>query len=161
MWSKKDEFLKPVTPAAFKAPQPGNVGGVNLGNPVVPAVKPVAHEIEPGTRETLEARHEAVPEQNMKFDDTPKPTATDAGMARLSPLPQFRTDGVESLARAFDLPDNREMPAADAVTKGSGDFTDCMTRIVPKVNPDDPEAFCADYEHRQTGHWPGEKRKKK
>jgi hypothetical protein len=45
------------------------------------------------------------------------------------------------------------------VAKGSGDFTDCMDRIVPKVNPDDPEAFCAWYEHEQSGHWPGEKRK--
>jgi hypothetical protein len=48
--------------------------------------------------------------------------------------------------------------ACKGLEKGSGDFTDCMTRIVPAAKPDDPEAFCADYEHRQTGHWPGEKR---
>lgn len=47
---------------------------------------------------------------------------------------------------------------AEPFTKGSGDFTDCMDRIVPAAKPDDPEAFCADYEHRQTGSWPGEKR---
>lgn len=45
------------------------------------------------------------------------------------------------------------------VAKGSGDFTDCMDRIAPKVKPDDPEAFCAWYEHEQTGRWPGEKKK--
>ena len=51
-----------------------------------------------------------------------------------------------------------ECSACKGLKKGSGDFTDCMDRIVPAAKPDDPEAFCADYEHRQTGHWPGEKR---
>jgi len=45
----------------------------------------------------------------------------------------------------------------EETTKGSGDFTDCMDRIVPKAKPDDPNAFCAWYEHEQTGGWPGEK----
>jgi len=53
-------------------------------------------------------------------------------------------------------------PPEEKMEKGSGDFTDCMDRIIPAMTregrtPDDPEAFCADYEHRQTGHWPGEK----
>jgi hypothetical protein len=52
-------------------------------------------------------------------------------------------------------------PPEEKTEKGSGDFTDCMDRIVPKVKPDDPEAFCAWYEHEQTGHWPGEKRASK
>lgn len=46
--------------------------------------------------------------------------------------------------------------------KGSGDFTHCMENIVPAMErdgkgPSDPEAFCAWYEHDQSGHWPGEK----
>lgn len=49
---------------------------------------------------------------------------------------------------------------AEKVEKGSGDFTDCLDRIAPKAKPDDPEAFCAWYEHEQTGRWPGEKEKR-
>jgi hypothetical protein len=53
-------------------------------------------------------------------------------------------------------------PPEEKMEKGSGDFTDCMSRIVPAMakegkSPDDPNAFCAWYEHNQSGHWPGEK----
>ena len=53
-------------------------------------------------------------------------------------------------------------PTEEKMAKGSGDFTDCMSRIVPAMakegkSPSDPNAFCAWYEHNQSGHWPGEK----
>jgi hypothetical protein len=76
-------------------------------------------------------------------------------------LDNFGDKKAEPFKKAGDDPDAAVSggdPGRIQAKKGSGDFTDCMDRIVPAAKPDDPEAFCADYEHRQTGNWPGEKR---
>lgn len=78
-------------------------------------------------------------------------------MAMVRPGPLGRKSKAEACEKCGVCP--HATAAEKRVAKGSGDFTDCMTRIVPSAKPDDPEAFCAWYEHEQTGSWPGEKAK--
>jgi len=100
-------------------------------------------------------KHDAFLGKVEKQADTPDPLCNTSvveksGFAGSDPF--LRDHGFETVEKCG------ECSACKGLKKGSGDFTDCMTRIVPAAKPDDPEAFCADYEHRQTGHWPGEKR---
>jgi hypothetical protein len=156
-WYKDMYLQEPKRGAGFKAPVPGNIGGVEP-DPKTMADPPGPKVIE--VESTNEA--EKVREQKAKQGDAVSPVATDADMGEdmiCMPGRDEETDDMYEGAPLYKCACGG--PQVVEEFKGSGDFTDCMTRIVPKAKPDDPEAFCAWYEHEQSGSWPGEKRASK
>ncbi len=71
----------------------------------------------------------------------------------------LRADGIDVSNESDAYVLGRLAVLADSLADYEHPFQHCMTNIAPKANVDNPEAFCAALVKKQTGEWPGKKKK--